>query len=149
MGLGARQQWLNTHDYSQVEPGYFWNEWFDGPQHSVTYEWDNGWKPISSWRGYVSPTNLSRFHSWTRSNYTPEPPTIVDELSDVGVINIEYVGGKPIEVHLRPSPDPDEGNEIVPIWEGDEVPDEGFIPSFDNADGFLPVPRLGFVVRNI
>lgn len=148
MGVGARQQLLNTYDYSQVEPGYFWNEWFDGPQHSVTYQWNDGWEPISSWRGYVSPANLSRFHSWQRSTYMPEPPSIVNELSDVGIINIEYVGDNPIEVHLRPSPDPDEGDEIVPIWDGDEIPD-GFIPSFDDADGFLPVPRLGFVVKNI
>lgn len=146
MGVGARRQWLTTTDYGQVEPGFFWCEWFDGPQCSVTYSWHNGWVPISSWEGRVSPDNLSRFHSWKRSDHAPTPPPIMDELAEVDVINIEWIGAHVIEVHLRPSPDPDEGSEIVPVWEGDEVPTEGFIPSFDDADGFLPVPRLGFIV---
>lgn len=149
MGVGARRQWLTTADLSQVEPGFFWCEWFDGPQHSVTYAWKGhgGWEPVSSWEGRVSPCDLTRFHWWHRSDFALKPPSIVNELAEVGVINIEWIGSRIIEVHLRPSPDPDVvGDHLVPVW-ADEVVPEGMIPSFDNADGFLAVPRLGFIQR--
>jgi len=66
------------------------------------------------------------------------------ELGDVGLINVEFIGGKVIEVHLRPSPDPQNCNRIVPIWADDVI--DGYEPNFDDADGHLAVPRLGFIV---
>lgn len=145
MGVGARKMYLEAGDLRSVEPGYFWCEWFSGWQHSVTYAWDGRWVPLSSWCGYRDDSDLSRFTKWVRSDFYPEPPDFVDELNDVGVINIEWISDKPIEVHLRPSPDPEDADEIIPVWADSDV--DGFFPNFDDADGFLPVPRLGFIVR--
>ena len=66
------------------------------------------------------------------------------ELSDVGLINVEFIGKKVIEVHLRPSPDPDGAHRIVPVWADDVI--EGYEPYFDDGGGRLEVPRLGFIV---
>jgi len=147
MGVGARKQYLNTNDLSQVEPGYFWCEWFDGPQHSVTYEWDGKWVPTSSWQGVLAPRSLTRFLKWTQSRFTPELPEMFDVLKDVEQINVEWIGNRIIEVHLRPSPDPQEYAEYIPVWADQALPvgDPTWVESFDDADGFLKTPRIGFI----
>lgn len=145
MGVGAKRMWIDAGDERAVQPGYFWCEWFDGPQYSVVYEWQDGWTAKSSWQGFNSKDDLSRFTKWIRSSYYPEPPAQMNELRDVGLINIEWISDKPIEVHLRPSPDPQEGNEIIPVWA--DSPETEFVPDFEDADGHLKVPRLGFIVK--
>jgi hypothetical protein len=146
MGVGARKQFLRAEDNRSVEPGYFWCEWFEGAQHSVTYRWDGGWQPVSAWQGHLADGSLSRFVRWTRANWQRPLPKQFDVLADCGVINVEFVGDQIIEVHLRSSPDPDWGNEIIPIW-ADDPADVDLIAAFDDAGGFLEVPRVGFVIR--
>ena len=58
-----------------------------------------------------------------------------------------------IEVHLRPSPDPDY-DEMVPVFADNyeilrdpEYRDYIWIESYDDADGELSPPRQGFLVR--
>jgi hypothetical protein len=145
MGAGARRAWIAAGDTRSVPPGHFWCEWFDGPQHSVTYRWDGAWVPVSSWRGSLAEGSLTRFVSWRRAGFLPTLPPVFDVLADCGLVNVEWVGDHPIEVHLRASPDPDDGDEIVPVWADDPV--DGYVAAFDDADGFIGVPRLGFVVR--
>lgn len=146
MGAGARVQHIGAGDDRRVEPGYFWCEQFTGRQLSVTYRWDGVWVPVSSWEGDLAPGSLTRFARWTRSNTLLLAPAVCDELADVGWLNVEFVGGRPIEVHLRVSPDPDWGDEIVPVWADEEEP-EGMVRAYDDAGGFIPVPRVGFVIR--
>lgn len=147
MGVGARKQFIEAGDDRCVEPGFFWCEWFDGPQHSVTFEWtDSGWVPVSAWEGVRPEDNLSRFTCWRRSIWRSGLPDEFDELADCDLINVEFVDGRVIEVHLRSSPDPDVGEEIVPVW-ADEEDVTVDVVSFDDAGGFLKVPRLGFRVR--
>lgn len=146
MGAGARVQHIGAGDDRRVEPGYFWCEQFTGPQLSVTYWRDAGWVPVSAWRGELAPGSLTRFCRWERTDDIPPAPTVCDELADLEWINVEFVGGKPIEVHLRPSPDPGWGNELIPVWADEDEP-EGMVRAYDDAGGFIPVPRVGFVVR--
>jgi hypothetical protein len=154
MGVGARKIWIDKGDYSKVEPGYFWCEWFKGNQYSVTYEWDCGWKPLSCWQGFKDEDNLSQFTKWLKTDFYPELNKFYDELSVVKRINIEFIENKPIEVHLRVSPDPNY-NELIPVWENQEKMIDkytkmgySYIISYDNAEGFLNCPRLGFLVKN-
>jgi hypothetical protein len=157
MGVEARKIWIEKGETTHVKPGHFWCEWFEGDQYSVTYEWNGtSWKPISSWEGVNSEEELFRFQLWKRSNYTPSliNPAF-DELSITKMINVEFIGCNPIEVHLRKSPDPDY-DVLIPIWVNDDKKidklfnmDYNFIYDYDNADGFLEVARLGFMVKNI
>lgn len=157
MGLGAEFKYIKAGDYSQVPPGYFWCEIFLGKHFSVTYEFEHNtlprWNPISSFEGVRMGNELWRFTKWERSNYFPEVPRIFNELSGVGRINVEFKGDKVIEVHLRESPDPDY-DAIIPIWKDrksdiDKYTKIGYtyIESFDDADGFLKIPRLGFMIK--
>jgi hypothetical protein len=157
MGVGAKKVWIDAGDHSKVPPGYFWCEWFYGNQYSVTYEWQdyyNGWKSISCWQGVKEDDNLSKFIKWIRTDFYPNIGIMFHELADLDKINIEYIEDKIIEVHLRTSPDPDY-NELIPVWKGDEeVVDKyikmgySYITNYDDAEGFLDLPRVGFLVKN-
>lgn len=159
MSAGAKIETIEAGDSTKVPPGYFWCEVFSGPQYSVTYTFHHDikpyWKPLSSWQAIRDDKNeLWKFDKWVRSDYAPEVPRSFNVLSDVKVINVEFVGDNPIEVHLRDTPDPDY-DEIIPIWEGEEklidkyeVLGYTYKKSFEDADGFIETPRLGFMVKN-
>ena len=157
MGVGAKKVWIDAGDHSKVPPGYFWCEWFHGNLYSVIYKWQdyhNGWKSISCWQGVKEDDNLSKFIKWIRTDFYPNIGIMFHELADLDKINIEYIEDKIIEVHLRTSPDPDY-NELIPVWKGDEeVVDKyikmgySYIINYDDAEGFLDLPRVGFLVKN-
>lgn len=151
MGVGARFQQINAGDLKAVEPGYFWCERFHGIQHSCDFKWiNNRWKCISSWKGKLERGSLSRFVSWESSDFFPWLPSLFDELQNVGKINVEFIGNKPIEVHLRTSSDPQDCTRIVPVWADDDptlTKHDNFVSSYDDADGYLSIPRLGFLVQ--
>jgi len=153
MGVGAKFVYIEAGDVSKVPPGYFWQEVLHGRQYSVTYKFDNGFYPISCYEGIKDSSQLWRFQRWVRSSYIPTLPQIVEELCDVETLNIEYIGDSPIEFHLRGSPDP-QYDEIIPIWcdakkDIDKYRKMGYtyINSPDDADGFLDISRLGFMVK--
>lgn len=154
MGVGSKVIKIEAGDANKVPPGYFWCEFIAGIQYSATYEFVDGrWKSISCWQGTNDINNLSRFVSWIRSTYKPKVPSQFNELHDVGRINIEFIGDKPIEVHLRESPDPNY-DELIPVWADNSVNKEAYlsrgyryIESYDNANGFLEIPRIGFLVK--
>jgi hypothetical protein len=158
MGVGASLKQLTPGDFSQVPPGYFWCEVLTGNHFSATFEFQHDvnpyWKPISCFQGARTSPEMYRFSAWQRTDYFPPVPRIFNELCEIKRINIEFKGDSAIEVHLRDSPDPDY-DEIIPVWKGDE--EKGldiytemgytYIQSYDDADGFLKTPRLGFMVK--
>lgn len=157
MGVGAKKVWIEANDYSQVPPGYFWCEFFEGNQYSATFVFQHDknpwWKQLSCWMGVKSEDNLSQFQSWHRSDKQLTVPRIFNDLSGIEKINIEFIGDNPIEVHLRESPDPN-CEEFIPIWSGEEnMVDKyeklgyTYIKSYEDADGFLKTPRLGFMIK--
>lgn len=154
MGVGADIMKINAGDASKVPPGYFWCEFIPGVQYSATYTFTDGrWKLISCWEAMQSSHSLSKFISWTRTTHKPDMPQQLNELSDVEVVNVEFKGNSPIEVHLRGSPDPDY-DELIPVWNDKSVNVEAYlsrgykyIESFDDANGFLETARLGFLVK--
>lgn len=154
MGVGAKKVWIDKGDHTKVPPGHFWCEWFDGNQYSVTYGWRGYWHPESCWQGIKEEDNLSRFERWVKTDFYPELSKVYNELHLVGKINIEFIEDKTIEVHLRTSPDP-EYNELIPVWKDQEqIVDKytklgyDYITSYDDAEGFLDIPRVGFLVKN-
>lgn len=89
-----------------------------------------------------------------KTDFYPKLTSDYNELHTVGKINIEFIEDKPIEVHLRTSPDPNY-NELIPVWKGDEQMIDkhiklgyNYVINFDNAEGFLDIPRVGFLVKN-
>lgn len=159
MGVGATVKELKVGDKKTVPPGYFWCEFLKGKHYSANYKWKvdhitgGQWVGESCWEGTNMPINLSKFTEWKRSEYIPEVPAELKELYDVKEINVEFKGNQVIEVHLRTSPDPDYDH-IIPIWKSDEgkvshylMHGFNFIEFFDDADGHLKDPRVGFLVK--
>ena len=161
MGAGATRQWL-VPENNALSPGYFWCEEFRGKHYSIDYEWyvdkPPFWRPIVSYRGLLEPFSLSKFTSWIKVDYSIPLSSMFYELSNVGKINVECIDDKIIEIHLRPNPDPGDDityDELVPIWQDDynkSIPsflEQGYkwVDSYDDADGELRNPRVGFFVR--
>lgn len=160
MGVGAKKTYIKANDLTAVPAGYFWCEWFDGVHYSATYRFRHDhkarWDILSCWIGYTNSAKLQQFSEWKRTEHIPRVPWELNELSDVGVINIEFKDEKVIDVHLRTSPDPDYDH-IIPTWHSDivgstrddQLKQQGYvwIPSYDDADGQLTDPRTGFWVK--
>lgn len=165
MGVGATVKEIKAGDSRQVPAGYFWCEYFDGPHYSCTYKWEydrdmiNGkwntpWKISSCWEGVNFPINLSKFTEWKRSDYIPTVPDLFVQLRDVKIINVEFKGDNPIEVHLRDTPNP-QYDHLIPVWASDldtkkehmKMHGYEFIEAYSDGDGQLDDPRIGFLVR--
>jgi hypothetical protein len=165
MGVGAEVKQIKAGDYTATPAGYFWCEYLTGRHYSANYKWHydrnmtdgkwlQPWKGSSCWEGTNMPINLSKFTEWKRSDYIPEVPDELVCLRDVDVINVEFKGNQVIEVHLRPSPDPDYDH-IIPVWASDlgvkkqhmETHGFNFVAGYDDGDGQLEDPRIGFLVK--
>lgn len=158
MGVGAEVKYIKAGDCTQVPAGYFWCEYFGGTHYSASYSFVHDtnpyWKPLSCWEGVNYPSNLSKFTEWKRSSYIPIVPKIFNQLSDVPILNVEFKGDNPIEVHLRDTPNP-QYDHLIPVWASDpeskikQYADRGYkyIAAYSNGDGQLADPRLGFMVR--
>lgn len=121
MGRGAKFMHLNTTD-DVIPDGYFWCEIFDGRHLSFDYYYGN---QVLAVEGYREDENLSRFLFWKKVNDVFELPLFLKTIAKkYAWINIEVIGNKIIEVHLRYNDDfrNHDGNIIVPIWK-DEVID--------------------------
>jgi hypothetical protein len=159
MGAGARKVYIKAGDTSSVPPGYFWCEWFEGIHYSATYgpfihNTKGEWTKKHCFIGKNQDNALTFFQKWYKINYVPTLSRFFHLLSDVPIINVEFIGDKPIEVHLRESPDP-MADEVIPIWDGDQhkikiLENKGYtyVESYDDADGFIEIPRIGFMMRN-
>jgi hypothetical protein len=158
MGVGARKQWIEAGDISGVEPGYFWCEWFDGDQYSVSYNAADlfSYDQISCYKAERDVDQLFRFKRWIRCDHTFTIPFTLDRelmMSGVEVINIELIGEKVIELHFRDTPDPDY-DELIPVWSDEQQVVDiyrklgyTFIEAPDNSNGHLATQRLGFMVK--
>ena len=164
MGVGATVKQLKAGDVNSTPPGYFWCEYFNGPHYTANYKWvydrdmidgkwKNPWKASTCWKGINMPINLTKFVEWKRVEHLPVVPDELNILRDVKEINVEFIGDKVIEVHLRKSPDPDYDH-FIPVWRSDENKVSHYLmhgyeykKSYDDADGHLDDPRIGFLVK--
>lgn len=113
MGVGAEIYSL-VHDTGHLPPGTFWCEKFEGNHVSIDYQ--NG-IPVQSFLGIASKDKpLWHWEVWEicdESYPLPEPCRGVQ-----AKINIEFIGGKPIEVNFRHNMDFRWGNTVaIPVYE--------------------------------
>jgi hypothetical protein len=139
MGLGAYKAWL-VPDKDSIPDGYFWCEWFDG--RHITIDYNFGVQNLTA-EGIKFTNSLNRFSSWEKINYPYKLPDCLQQIANVSEwLNIEIIGNKIIEVHLRYNDDflGHTGNTIWPVWKDHKTiqpPNTQFI---ENACG----SRLGF-----
>lgn len=158
MAIGAKIMTLEAGVVYDFPPSYFWCERFIGDHLSVNYEWQ-GKEIIETHTslGETDYTNLSRFKRWTHIENRNIPlPDWIEDFSDVGSMNIEFVDNHIVEIHLRPGVDfPDGAIEIVPVWsttsqeEVDMLLSQGYLykENYMDAEKNIPDPRLGFLYK--
>jgi hypothetical protein len=146
MGVGAEVKWLTPGDSAAVPPGYFWCEEFKGRHLSIDYD-RNGVQLncVEGFRHADAP--LYKFSEWKVVNRVVAFPEVLKTLTGTyEFYNIEIIGDKIIEVHLRRNFDPIQNNLRV-CWEKDmNREDLIFLPHHEDADGYLPEKRLGFYI---
>lgn len=161
MGVYTRFQYISSEQNNTVEPGFFWCERFTGDHISVTMSFIHGTKPSweihNVWQGFHDDLERpSKFSKWVRLSHDkcPEIPNILKELSAIEKINVEFIGGNLIEVHLRSSFEPD-FDEIIPVWTSDYYEKKikykdthTYIEDFDDAGGHMQVARMGFYAND-
>lgn len=124
LGLGAEKVWLEK-DTTHLPYGYFWCEWFEGRHLSIDYK---NKKQVLCVEGYKQKDTFTKWDKWIKTNDEISFPHILKDLTDIELINCEYIGDKLIEVHLRHNEDfSDNITEFIPVWKGqDTTPPAGY-----------------------
>ena len=176
MSVGAYKDYLYSANHKEMEnhafipPGYFWCEWFNGPHYSIDYKWaDEGkggvhshWAPICT---TVGTKDGLKFTDWEKvDNVYKKLPDWIYDFEDVDWLNIEFIGNKLVEIHLRTGNDivheDPIGTRMIPHWtnddmtEIDKLQEEGWTyyknyggdGAYD-ASGYINNPRMGYLKK--
>lgn len=151
MGVGAKLVYITPAELCLIPPGHFWVEYFQGTHYSIDYvKSQQGFEQINCYMGANDPNNLSRFYQWKRSDHLAALPPQLANI-DVPRINIEAIGDKIIEVHLRNGfDDLMHCDEIIPVFAKDPpkvMLGYEFVEKAADGYGWLDNPRLGYWVR--
>lgn len=155
MGLGASKQYITTDNQTTVPPGYFWTEWLEGDHVSVDYyRVEHQWFQSHTFQGFRHEGQpFYRFHRWERIDKQFRIPRILERTTwDLKYANVEFIGNKPIEIHLRTNPDPVDYDVFIPVWMSDininmvEYVQQGF-EFVDNKEDVGDDQRLGFFCK--
>lgn len=141
MGEGAYFEKLeNSTDH--IKTGHFWCEKFEGRHLSVDY---HKGKQILCVEGSKEETELQKWKKWTKVNDKIDfPEIIIDFKEKYHTINVEYIDGNIIEIHLRGNPDFQGHNSdfVIPVWNDDKIKTNQY-DFIENKDG----ERLGFYIK--
>lgn len=144
MGNSAKKLWLEKGDIKSTPPGFFWCEVLEGRQISVDYHWGIQSLTVEGFRRDES--RLDRFSKWQKVDLDLPLPAMLHDLKYYQEwINVEYIGNKVIEIHLRQNDDflNHSSDLIIPIWKEDAMSEkEGF--SFYESKA---ADRIGFWVK--
>jgi len=119
MGKGASFKYIE-HDTKDLPTGSFWCQIFEGRHLSVDYHYGS---PILTVEGFRNPSDpLWKFSKWQKCAEHLFMPIELSLLRKFEYVNIEYIGKRVIEVHLRGNPDFVHGNTVaIPVWNDDDV----------------------------
>ena len=157
MGINARFEYIEADVFHPIDPGQFWCEIFKGDHISVDYIWEDEdtLVPVHASQGYNHSDNLTEFYRWRKiapPNF--KLPKLISDFDDVEHLNIEFIYGNIIEIHLRHGADfPDGATEIVPVWKNnqqelaDQYTDWKYTADYEDCDGYLDNPRMGFYYK--
>ena len=144
MSRGAKIVYIeqDTDNHSEIPDGYFWCQLFTGRHLSVDYINQN---QVLCVEGFKNENTLYKFNKWLRvKDEIPYPKILYELQGKHRYVNVEMIGDKIIEIHLRLNPDfEDNVQEIFPVWENESIiPPTGY--KFVESKEYK---RLGFFVR--
>ena len=148
MGVDAHAQRYDGSIVFPIRPGSFWMPCFSGRHVSLDLE-----RTASGWRVALIVECIyrnGRPYEWKRIADAPRLPRALGiEHIDSAHLNVETIGNRVIEVHLRRNHDFDaapDASSAFPVWDGEPIPAD-MVADPEDADGFLDPRRLGFVYR--
>jgi hypothetical protein len=155
MGVGAHPIDYAPEKDFRVPPGYFWSAFFEGEHLSIDYRWDarrSRWKPMCCVKGFFDGLRPLRWIMQPRRRRLPALPALFSQIASrcaARRLNVEFIGGKVIECHLRSGLGdwrgaPPGATTAIPVWEGAPVP-AGMVRNEDDADGLAQHRRIGFL----
>ena len=144
MGRGARFITIEKSTDDILEAGEFWCEVFTGRHLSVDYTDKQQVLCVEGIQNKDDP--LWKWDRWSKKDDVIPYPEILEELKGVyRFINIEMIGSKIIEIHLRHNPNWRDytGDDMIPV----------FSPEFEIPEGYQYVDdpdhhRLGFLRKS-
>ncbi len=145
MSRGATKQWLTANDTDSVPDGYFWSASLEGRHISVDFHYGVQELTVEGFRDDAD--RLHIFSRWQRIDEPYKFPLILGELWRMTPwINVEYIGDKIIEVHLRWNDDFANHNSDVihPVWCDNPMPQPPNTTWYPSTAG----DRLGFWIEN-
>jgi len=155
MGIGAKAVEYSPGGAFEVAAGCFWSECFTGEHLSIDYRRNRRarrWAPVCCVKGEFDGTLPLCWVIQPRWRRLPVLPALFEKiggLCDAARLNVEFIGGKVIECHLRPGlgdwrGSPAGATRAMPVWEGQRVP-AGMVPNEEDCGGLMSMRRLGFV----
>lgn len=157
MGINARIEHIEADAFHAIDPGQFWCESFQGDQVSIDYVWEDEdtLTPVHASQGFNTRDNLTEFHRWIKIDPPLfKLPSFIYDFDDVEELNIEFIDGNIIEIHLRHGADfPPGATEIIPVWTHNQAElkekynDWLYQEDYEDCDGYLTNPRQGFYYR--
>jgi len=141
MGRGARFVILVDETDYLITDGTFWSQVFKGKHLSVDYYKGEQKLCVEGIRSDIS--NIQKWDMWKKVKDKMPYPNILNSLKgNYDWVNVEFIGDKIIEIHLRRNPDFKDHNAdcIIPVYAGEEIKDKPFIKSVDSN-------RVGFYLQ--
>ena len=139
MSRGAKVMTLREGE-DTIPDGYFWCEYFNGRHLSFDYHYG---KQVLAVEGFKEFYEVSKFLYWKKVTDKFQLPDFLKLISiKYEWLNVEVIGDKIIEVHLRYNDDfsNHDGNIVVPVWEHETI---------DNSKDFYHSScdkRIGFYI---
>lgn len=150
MGVGARSNHYGAAGWRHpLNVGDMWMPAFPGLHVSVDFQRRRGgWRQDLTVRCDYDAAR-GRPRRWCLEARTFDVPAPLRSI-DAEWLNVEFIGGRVIEAHARRNADfdraPAGATQALVVW-ADQRGAAATVEDFDDADGQLAVPRLGFVYR--
>ena len=145
MSRGAEIVWMEKGDSETVPDGFFWTQVLEGPHVSVDYHWGQQHLTVQGFRDDAR--RLDRFSRWCRTALDRPLPAMLHDLKyHQEWINVEYIGDRAIEIHLRYNDDfrNHDSDEIWPVWLESSQQQPPGTQWYSSPAG----DRLGFWIKN-
>jgi hypothetical protein len=120
MSRGAKVMTLREGE-DTIPDGHFWCEYFTGRHLSFDYHYG---KQVLAVEGFKEFYEVSKFLYWKKVEDIFELPEFLKHISiKYEWLNVEVIGDKIIEVHLRYNDDfrNHTGTIVVPVWEDETI----------------------------
>src|SRR6185436_19086096 len=107
LGVGARCVDYSPGQPFEVPPGHFWSECFEGEHLSIDYRWATRaqrWHAVSCVKGVIHRLVPACWILQRARRRLPSLPPLFSRIADLcGAmrLNVEFIGGRVIECHLR------------------------------------------------